>query len=222
MIVLYFFEISRIAQSASSALGRPDFTLLPVSDRAQVETTLDSWVVDAVLVPARSVDRWFAVEGRIAPRITMPRILVVVSPERATLWTPQLAAESGFDGLIVYERGSQISEFADQFAQTVRSCTTAGARRPEKIPDLTRCPSLDEITLGDPLNAQILHLMSLGRTHEEVARGIGRAPQTVRNRTSRMIQAAGVRNHTELAITYEQALIRQKSLMAVMGLGAGA
>ena len=221
MIVLYFFEIPRIAQSSASALSRPGFTLLPVSDGAHVEAVLDSWRVDAVMVPARSVDFWFAVEDRIAPRITMPRILVVVSPERATLWTPHIAEESGFDGLVIHDRSSPPSEFAEHFARIVSSCTTAGARQPAKLSDLTRCPSIDEITLGDRLNAQILHLMSLGRTHEEIARGIGRAPQTVRNRASRMIQTAGVRNHTELSITYEQALIRQKPLMGVMGLEAG-
>lgn len=215
MIVLYFFEIPRIAQSSASALSRPGFTLLPVSDGAHVEAVLDSWRVDAVMIPARSADCWLALEDRIGARITMPRILVVVSPERATLWTTHIAEESGFDGLVIHDRSSPPSELVDHFARIVNSCTTSGARRPERISDLTRCPSLDEITLGDRLNAQILHLMSVGRTHEEIAGGIGRAPQTVRNRASRMIQAAGVRNHTELAITYEQALIRQKSLTEI-------
>lgn len=215
MNILYFFEVARIARSGATSLSRPGFSYLPASDRTHVEAALDSWTVDAILVPARSVDCWFAVEDRIGVRITMPRILTVVSPERATLWTPQLAEESGFDGLLIHDRFSPASEFADQFARVVHSCTTAGARRPEKLSDLTRCPTIDEITLGDRLNAQILHLMSFGRTHEEVARGVERAPQTVRNRTSRMIQAAGVRNQTELTITYEQALVRQKSLMEI-------
>ena len=215
MNVLYFFEVARIARSGATSLSQPGFTFFPASDRTHVEAVLDQRVVNAVLVPARSVDCWFDVENQITPRITMPRILTVVSGERSTLWTPQLAEESGFDGLVVQDGSLSLSEFADQFARVVHSCTTAGARRPEKISDLTRCPTLDEITLGDRLNAQILHLMSFGRTHEEVARGVDRAPQTVRNRTSRMIQAAGVRNHTELTITYEQALVRQKSLTEI-------
>lgn len=215
MNVLYFFEVSRIARSGATSLSRPGFTFFPANDRTHVEAVLDSWHMDAILVPARSVDCWFAVEDRIAPRITMPRILAVVSSERSTLWTPQLAEESGFDGLVVQDGSLSLSEFVDLFARVVHSCTTAGARRPEKISDLTRCPTLDEITLGDRLNAQILHLMSFGRTQEEIARGVDRAPQTVRNRTSRMIQAAGVRNHTELTITFEQALVRQKSLTEI-------
>lgn len=215
MNVLYFFEVSRIARSGASSLCRPGFTFVPASDRSHVEAVLDQRVVDAVLVPARSVDCWLAVEDLIGARITMPRILAVVSTERGTLWTPQLAEESGFDGLVVQDGSLSLSEFVDHFARIVSSCTTSGARRPEKISDLARCPTIDEITLGDRLNAQILHLMSFGRTHEEVARGVDRAPQTVRNRTSRMIQAAGVRNQTELTITYEQALVRQKSLTEI-------
>lgn len=211
MNILYFFEVSRIARSGATSLCRPGFNFLPASDLTHVEAVLDQQELNAILVPARSVDCWFDVERRIAPRITMPRILTVVSNERGTLWTPQLATESGFDGLVVQDGTLSLAEFADEFARAVLSCTTAGARRPEKISDLTRCPTLEEITLGDRLNAQILHLASFGRTHEEIARSIDRAPQTVRNRTSRMIRLAGVRNQIELTITYEQALARQKS-----------
>jgi DNA-binding NarL/FixJ family response regulator len=63
------------------------------------------------------------------------------------------------------------------------------------------------------LNVRILHLMSIGQTHEEIAQRLERAAQTVRNRMSNMIQRAGVRNHTELVITYEQAIARQAILI---------
>ena len=209
--VLYFFEVPRIATSSAATLSATDFELLPVSNRSDVEQVLDSREVDAVLVPARSAESWLDLEGRIGHRITMPRLLVVVSQDRATRWTPGLAHESGFDGLVIHDRGCQLPGFADRFAEALNSATTAGARRPTKLSELVRTPSVDEMTLGDPLNARILHLLSLGRTHEEIAQGIGRAAQTVRNRISAMIQRAEVRNHTELTITYEQALFRHDS-----------
>ena len=211
VIVLYFFEVPRIAQSGAPALSQPDFTLVPVSNRSDVETALDSRIVNAVMVPARSVDCWYAIETQIARRITMPRILVVVSPERSTLWTRQIAEESGFDGLVIHDRYAHLSDLADNFTRAVYTSTTAGARRPSKLSELTRCPTLDEITLGDPVNARILHFMAVGRTHEEIAHAVERAPQTIRNRVSKMIGVAGVRNHTELTITYEQAMIRLKT-----------
>ncbi len=218
VFVLYFFEVPRIAQSGAPVLSRPDFTLIPVSDRAEVEAALDSRIVNAVMVPARSVDCWYAIETQIARRITMPRILVVVSPERSSLWTPQLAAESGLDGLVIHDRYAHLSDFADNFTRAVYTSTTAGARQPSKLSELTRCPTLDEITLGDPVNAHILHFMAVGRTHEEIAHAVERAPQTIRNRVSKMIGVAGVRNHTELTITYEQAMVRQRNLVGVAGL----
>lgn len=210
---LFFFEVPRIAQLSASALGQPAVALLPTSDRAEVEAALGSHEVDAVLLPARSAESWLDLESQIGHLITMPRLLVVASVERATRWNPQIADESGFDGLVIHDRKFQPHEFADRFAEAVRSCTTAGARRPTQLSALTRTPSVEEMTLGDTSNAQILHLMSFGRTHDEIAQGVGLATQTVRNRISRMIQRADVRNHTELTITYEQALARQKLLM---------
>ncbi len=213
MIVLYFFEVSRIAHYGAAVNTRDDLTFVPVSNRVDVDSALDSRIVNAILVPARSADSWFAVENQIAPRISMPRILVVTSPERSTLWNSRLAEESGFDGLVLHDPLSPISDFAQRFTRSVLSCTTAGARKPEKLSGLTRCPSVEEISHGDDLNVRILHLMSIGQTHEEIAQRLERAAQTVRNRMSNMIQRAGVRNHTELVITYEQAIARQAILI---------
>jgi DNA-binding CsgD family transcriptional regulator len=208
--VVYFFEVPRIARSGSTAYSEPGFTFLPASDRNEVENALDTRIVNAIMVPARSVDCWFAIEGQIPQRITMPRILVVISPERSKLWNSEMAEEAGFDGLVVHDPKSPNSGFTSRFTSAVYACTTAGARQPTRLPDIARCPSLDDITQGDSLNLRILQLNSLGRTHEEIALALDRAPQTVRNRISAMIHRAGVRNHTELAITYEQILARQQ------------
>lgn len=218
MIALSFFEIPRIARSSSTVYSHPDFSLVPASNRTDVEIALDSRIINAILVPARSADCWFAVERQIASRITMPRILVVTSAQRSKLWTPRLAHESGFDGLVINDPESAISQFAERFKMAVHSSTTAGSREPVELSDLARCPTVEEITLGDPLNARILELTLLGLTHEEISHALDRAPQTIRNRVSRMIRSSGTRNHTELVLSYEQALVRQDFLVGVAGL----
>ncbi|MGA1162901.1 MAG: hypothetical protein ACO3V4_07460, partial [Ilumatobacteraceae bacterium] len=58
VIVLYFFEVSRIAHYGAAVITRDDLTFVPVSNRVDVDSALDSRIVNAILVSARSAETW--------------------------------------------------------------------------------------------------------------------------------------------------------------------
>ena len=187
-----------------------NLSVAPASTASEVETLLQTIDVDAILVPHKAIVGWLLVEDRLWTKITMPRIIAVTSEEKANLWTTQVAESCGFDGYFVVDRTSDPIFNAGRARRAIEATVTAGARKPEKLHELAISATLEEITDGDEINLQILRLLYVGRTYEEIAESVYLAAQTVRNRASKMLLRADVRNRSELVITYLQLTARDK------------
>ena len=207
---IFFFEGAQLARSVAQMWTQRNLSVAPASTASEVETLLQTIDVDAILVPHKAIVGWLLVEDRLWTKITMPRIIVVKSEEKANLWTTQVAESCGFDGYFVVDRTSGPILNAERARRAIEATVTAGARKPEKLHELAISATLEEITDGDEINLQILRLLYVGRTYEEIAESVYLAAQTVRNRASKMLLRADVRNRSELVITYLQLTARDK------------
>ena len=71
----------------------------------------------------------------------------------------------------------------------------AGVAKPTAVGNLVLLPN-------DAIDVEILELVALGLTNDDIAGVVHVAPQTVRNRMSGMLQRSGMSNRTEMAFTY--------------------
>jgi len=208
MQLIFFFEVSLIATRTARAFSEHGLSLTETSTTAEVEAVVSTSAIDAILVPAVSAETWLYVEAQLRSHITMPRILVNSSPERAVATTTHAVHESGFDGFVHLDRGTPLPLKIKALKNSVLTTTTSGARAPDNFNSLFISPTIEEITLGRDENLEILRLAAIGYTHTEIAKAIHLSSSTTRNRFSQMFLRAGVRNRTELLIAYEQRLAR--------------
>jgi DNA-binding NarL/FixJ family response regulator len=114
----------------------------------------------------------------------------------------QLAAELRFDGVIdVYLEPSVVH-------QLLRNIVMMGANWPGPV-DSPASPDMLFLATRDSLDRTIIAQVALGLTDRQIATEIGLAPQTVRNRLSKIMGDAGLTNRTQLAHMW----LREQSLM---------
>lgn len=205
---IFFYEEARLARSVAQMWTHGNSSVVPASTTSDVEDLLRTTSVNAILIPDTAITGWLVVEDRLWSQITMPRIIAVTSPTRKTLWTPQIVQTCGFDGYFVVDRSADPIFNAELAQRAVEASSTAGARKAEHLHEIALIANLEETVDGDDTNLQILRLISVGRTYDEIAESLYLAPQTVRNRASKMLLRADVRNRTELAIRYLQLTAR--------------
>ena len=116
----------------------------------------------------------------------------------------RLAAELSFDGILdVYQDPIAIH-------QQLRNVVMMANEWKHSV-ETKSSPAMLFLATRDALDRSIISLVALGMTDKQIATEIGLAPQTVRNRLSRVIVDAGLTNRTQLAHMW----LREQSL--VMG-----
>lgn len=137
-----------------------------------------------------------ALEGEI---VTRPKFALMTSAQSATI--VKLACELGFDGIIdayldasaVHQQLRNIALMRDDWADPI---------------DSPASPGLLFLATRDAVDRSIIAHVALGLTDKQIASEIGFAPQTVRNRLSKIMVDAGLTNRTQLAHLW----LREQSL----------
>lgn len=120
----------------------------------------------------------------------------------------RLAAEFEFDAILdVYQDPVAIH-------QQLRNIVLMAEEWRHSV-DTTASPVMLFLATRDALDRSIIAHVALGMTDKQIASEIGLAPQTVRNRMSKVMLDAGLTNRTQLAHMW----LREQSL--VMGNSAG-
>lgn len=118
-----------------------------------------------------------------------------------TLEIVRLAAELGFDAIIdVYQDPVAIH-------QQLRNIVLMAEEWRHSV-DTSASPVMLFLATRDALDRSIIALVALGMTDKQIASEIGLAPQTVRNRLSKVMVDAGLTNRTQLAHMW----LREQSL----------
>ena len=117
----------------------------------------------------------------------------------------RLAAELSFDGILdvyqdpiaVHQQLRNVVMMANEWKHSVETKSS---------------PAMLFLATRDALDRSIISLVALGMTDKQIAAEIGLAPQTVRNRLSRVIVDAGLTNRTQLAHMWlrEQSLVMRE------------
>ncbi|MGA0862846.1 MAG: helix-turn-helix domain-containing protein [Ilumatobacteraceae bacterium] len=114
----------------------------------------------------------------------------------------RLAADLAFDGVIdVYLEPVVVH-------QMLRNILMMGNSWPGPV-DSSASPDMLFLATRDALDRSIISLVALGMTDSQIGSQIGLAPQTVRNRLSKIMGDAGLTNRTQLAHMW----LREQSLL---------
>jgi DNA-binding CsgD family transcriptional regulator len=208
---LLFFESPTIAAAFSRSLSSADLECVPGSSVDNVEGRLDTGTIDVIVVPTESVESWWEVEGSIGPQVVVPRVLTAFHETDAAELTDDYTEALGFDGFTTGQPSMLPVWFAAAVSEASRCATSRGARSAPRPHVLTARPSRLSITLGEPLNEEILALILAGFSDQEIAGAVFLAVQTVRNRVHAMLTRARARNRTHLATIYLRLLWRERS-----------
>jgi DNA-binding NarL/FixJ family response regulator len=110
------------------------------------------------------------------------------------------AADGGFDDVI------DLNQPTPQVVEHMRACV-AGERNLRHHPlwrdvDLLVDTHSTSITYHDDLDRQIVAMIAVGQSNQEIADCVFLSNQTVRNRISRILEDSGIKNRTQLAAIY--------------------
>lgn len=136
--------------------------------------------------------------AQLPPEIcaTTKKVLAVVAMNKEVL---KLAADHDFDGIVdVHNTPEAIGR---QMKNIARNGSIAGHEPNSDLNDrLDTFP--DFFVNRDKHDQLIAELVARGMTDKQVSEAVGLAPQTVRNRLSRMLTDSGSQNRTHLAVRF--------------------
>lgn len=194
---------------SDEVFGRPLAALLRQGGVDEIVAIVTSGEELSTLVNAGGVDLVF-VGSRAAHVFDAARTNITVearSGVRFALGTThqnneilRLAADLGFDGVVDMHQ--------DRVAihQQLRNLMLMSGEW--SILPTTPSPEQMFFASRDPVDRQIVERVTLGMTDKQIADDINLAPQTVRNRLSKMMTDAGLNNRTHLATYW----LREQSL----------
>lgn len=138
-------------------------------------------------------------------------VLAGISEKRQS--TVEMLIDAGFDGTVM------ISDSRHQLNQAIDE---AVLRRQSVIRDEGACSSdPSRIIFRDEIDLQIVELVTIGRTDNEIANILCFAEHTIRNRLSRLMSRSSIANRTQLARVFQQEqsheLMRRIASRAVQG-----
>jgi DNA-binding NarL/FixJ family response regulator len=180
--------------------GRPDFRIPPVrSTGVEVVETLRSDPVDVLLLPMDWVDVARAIKKDIVPALTdTPSIVLIAHAPR--LSTRARALASGFDGVVDLEDDIEVVVTA---LHRITNSSSAD-ENDFMVSDLGIIPDLlaRNLSLIDQHDSELLDLLAIGTTDEEIALAMEWNIQQVRNRVAALLDANGLRYRTQLAVAH--------------------
>lgn len=123
-------------------------------------------------------------------------VLAVMTMDKDTI---KLAARHDFDGIVDVHNSPEA--IGRQLKNVVRNAPIPGH---EPNTDLdTRLDTFPDFFVNrDKHDQMIAELVARGMTDKQVSEAVGLAPQTVRNRLSRMLTDSGSQNRTHLAVRF--------------------
>lgn len=180
---------ARVATSAEVSVGFGRANEL-ISQAGRV----DACLIDSLLM-AQCLER-----GRIqkGPRGSELRRIMLAPGVPNSLLVQ--AAQAGLDDVV------DLSDDVDALLKNLRD-SLAGRRSLGSHPLWrTVAPPRDVNTIASPyrdvIDREIVSMIAVGLTDDEIAKGVYLSCQTVRNRISRMLERSGARNRTHLASVY--------------------
>lgn len=180
--------------------NRPDFRVSTIrSTGVQVVEALQSDSIDVVLLPMDWVDVARAIKRDVLPILGNNPSLVLIA-ENPRLGSRARALASGFDGVI------DLSDDTESIVATLHRMTPSRfpfeqdsiARDLEIIPGLL-VRNLSHIDADD---SQLLDLLAIGATDEDVAVALEWNIQAVRNRITALLEVNALRYRTQLAVIH--------------------
>lgn len=176
--------------------GRPDLRILPVrTTGVEVVETLRSHPVDVVLLPMDWVDVARAIKKDVVPALkTTPSLVLIAQTPR--LSTRARAFASGFDGIV------DLADDIESIVAALHRITTSSSPDEDVVRGLGIIPDLltRELVLIHPDDAELLDLLAIGTTDEDIAHAMEWTIQQVRNRVGALLDANGLRYRTHLAV----------------------
>lgn len=166
----------------------------------EVADLLTTSHVDVVVVSRHMARPIMAVVATLNNQIaTRPKFALMTSAQNTRI--VKLAGELEFDGIVdaylepaaVHQQLRNIALMGDDWADPI---------------DSPASPGLLFLATRDAVDRSIIAHVALGLTDKQIATEIGFAPQTVRNRLSKIMVDAGLTNRTQLAHLW----LREQSL----------
>ena len=180
--------------------GGVDEIVAIVTESDQLVSLVNSGAVDVVFVGSRAVDVFVGARDAITieARAGVRFAFATTHQNNEVL---RLAADAGFDGVIDMHQ--------DRVAihQQLRNLMLMSG----EWSVLPTTPSAEQLffTSRDSTDRLIVERVALGMTDKQIADDVKLAPQTVRNRISKMMTDAGLNNRTHLATYW----LREQSLV---------
>lgn len=190
-------SVSRGRYTAELLRSFPTVDLVAsIQDDNEIRIALDTLEFDVCIFGPSAIEKKFPIDP-LAPGVDYPvRKYVILSVHNTTerVW---LAHQYGMNDII--DIGRHLTKLDERLHDVMTG----------KV-DLATITSITQIVdwLGyeniaryahDELDISIMMELLEGRTNEEIANSVHLAVQTVRNRISRLMKAAGVSNRTQLA-----------------------
>jgi DNA-binding NarL/FixJ family response regulator len=171
-----------------------------VHDDSDLAAVVNSRAADLVFVGARAVGVYEKACERFDPAafLTLRRALGVTHQNNEVL---RMAADLGFDGVV------DLHQDRTAIHQQLRNLMLMSG----EFSVLPTTPSAEQMFFAgrDATDRRIVEQVALGMTDKQIAEFIKLAPQTVRNRISKMMTDAGLNNRTHLATYW----LREQSMM---------
>lgn len=186
--------------------GVSDFVVTHVDD--DVAGLLGAGDVDIVATGRQCAHKLMKVVAALGTgtRLRSKFVLMTTAQNSGIL---RLAAELGFDAIIdVYQDPATIHQHLRNILFMSEEWRTSD--------ETITSRSMSFLASRDALDRSIIAHVAVGLTDKQIAYEIGLAPQTVRNRLSKIMVDAGLTNRTQLARMW----LREQSL--VIGQAAGA
>ncbi|MEY3054355.1 MAG: hypothetical protein RL550_878 [Actinomycetota bacterium] len=179
--------------------GRPDCRVLPLhSTGVEVIEALRVDSIDAVLLPFDWIEVARSIKKDVAPALPNDPALVLIG-HNPRLGTRARALSSGFDGVI------DLSDDPESLVTTLSRICSSSARGDSDvlqtfgvIPDLLIRP----VQLTDSDDSDLLDLLAIGSTDEEIAHALDWNIQKVRNHIASLLEINGMKYRTQLAVTH--------------------
>lgn len=175
---------------AGLSMPHPDIDV-----RAVCTTTESLWEALAQQCPQLAIigDTWLDRVAELRVRLAAAGLPEPVWCLAAAYTAPDVAIRAHQMGIAQLSLHGLFDD-VDAFVQRMRDVTTSGCD--VKSPTERHLLAI----AADGIDLDILSMLSTGATNEEIARSVYLSLQTVKNRISRMLKAAGLSNRTELAV----------------------
>lgn len=200
MNVAIYTQTPSMAASLGALLGQ-DTGLTVVEATSSPDNfykTLNEGNIELAVTGIVTLDEFAEICQQLSPDTwsTTKRVLAVMTMNKEAI---KSAAAYDFDGIVDVHNPPEA--IARQLKNIVRNGAIAGHGPNSGLND--RLDAFPDFFINrDKHDQMIAELVARGMTDKQVSEAVGLAPQTVRNRLSRMLTDSGSQNRTHLAVRF--------------------